>query len=422
MTAQDLASARRAEWRTHWPLVLAATVGFGFYSVIVNALGVFLAPMSGEFGWSRTQVMAGLTLMSLTGIFLSPFVGALIDRFGVRRVALPGIVLTALATASFALADGSTLQWTALWAVAAFVVLLIKTTVWTTAISATFDAGRSLAMAITVSGTALSQALVPPLAHWLIAEFGWRAAWVGLGFGWGAVAFALALPFLYDARDARRLGRPGAGAAGVGLAGLTLGQAVRDGALVRIALATFLVMFTGVGIVVNQVPILVEEGLSRQRAAAYASLFGIAGIAGKLVTGYLMDRFEAARVGAWTLAASGVAFLLLEHGSAPAWILLGLVVIGYTNGTKLQLAAVLTGRYGGVAHYGKIFGVISSLIAIAGGFGPLAAALTFDLTGSYAAFVYLAAGLTLFAAWLLLGLGAPPAAFAPAIDSRSPRA
>ena len=98
-TEMELSVARRAEWKAFWPLVLASTVGFTFYSVLVNSIGLFLQPLSNEFGWSRTEIMAGYSLLSISAIFLSPAIGALIDRFGSRRIALPGLILTALAIA-----------------------------------------------------------------------------------------------------------------------------------------------------------------------------------------------------------------------------------------------------------------------------------------------------------------------------------
>jgi len=48
-------------------------------------------------------------------------------------------------------------------------------------------------------------------------------------------------------------------------------------------------------------------------------------------------------------------------------------VIGYTAGTNMQVCAYLTTRYGGMRNYGKIFGMIASLMALAGGLGPLLA-------------------------------------------------
>jgi len=416
--SMELQRLRKQEWKIHWPLVLASCVGFAFYSVIINSVGLFVDPLSAEFGWNRTEIMFGISFLSIAGIFLSPFVGALIDRFGARRIALPGLVLTSFSIASFSLANGSTVQWTLLWVVQAFIILLIKTTVWTTAVTNTFSAGRSLAIALTISGTALAQAVVPPLTQWLISEFGWRGAYVALGFGWGAVAFILAVFFLYDGRDRRRMALRGKASGEVAeepeqdLPGLSFAEAFRSPPLIRIGVATFIVMLMGVGISVNQIPIIMESGISRERAAIFASFFGIAGIIGKLVTGWLMDRFNPGTVGGITLGVSAFAFLLLlKELNDPVLIVTGLVIIGYASGTKLQICAYLTSLYGGLKNYGKIFGIMSSLIAIGGGFGPTMAAAVYDLTGSYNLFIYAAAALTLVASSMLFRLGPKPVGF-----------
>ncbi len=411
------AAERRSEWRANWTLVLAATVGFAFYSIIPNAMGLFLEPLSREFGWTRTRIMFGMTIMSVAGILLSPAVGALIDRFGSRRIALPGLILTAVSLSAFGLATGAMWQWTLIWVLNALIVLLIKATVWTTAVTGMFTAARSLAIAITISGTAVAQAVVPPLTQWLIAGFGWRSAWVLLGLGWGAVAFLLSFFFLYDAHDRRRAEeRAGTGSREdhrkqqEALPGLTLKEALRSPPLIRIGLATFLTMLMGVGIAVHQVPIIVESGIEREQAAYFASLFGIAGVVGKLVTGWLMDRLDPGMVGGVTLGVSAFAFLLLlEELDSVVLIVIGLMTIGYASGTKLQICAYLTSCYGGVRNYGKIFGIMSSLIALGGGLGPVAAGMAYDLWGSYTLFIYAALGLTLFAASLLFKLGPRPA-------------
>ena len=68
----DTAAARRREWREHWPLVACAFLGFGFYAILTNAIGLFVAPLTEEFGWSRTEVLAGMSISAVTAIFLSP--------------------------------------------------------------------------------------------------------------------------------------------------------------------------------------------------------------------------------------------------------------------------------------------------------------------------------------------------------------
>jgi MFS family permease len=169
-----LFSTPAAEWRAHWPLVLAATVGMSFHSVMSHGLGLFMGPLQNEFGWSRGQISLGLTIAAMLSLPLSPIVGAMVDRWGSRRLALPGVILSAGAIALFSTLSGSVAQWLSLWLGYALVAMLLKTTIWSAAVSSTFNASRGLALAFALSGTAIAQVLVPPLAQYLIADFGWR--------------------------------------------------------------------------------------------------------------------------------------------------------------------------------------------------------------------------------------------------------
>ena len=58
-----------AEWRRHWPLVMAGALGYSMIGLQTYAIGPFVAPLEAEFGWSRAEVMLGLTLSNLLGIF-----------------------------------------------------------------------------------------------------------------------------------------------------------------------------------------------------------------------------------------------------------------------------------------------------------------------------------------------------------------
>lgn len=133
-------------------------------------MGVFIIPLAREFGWGRTLISSGIAIASLAAAVLSPFFGVLIDRYGSRRVAMPGLVATAIAIALFSTVNGSPAQWLLLWAVYAVISIAVKTTVWTAAIAHHFVAARGMALALTLSGTAAAQAIVPPIATWLIAE------------------------------------------------------------------------------------------------------------------------------------------------------------------------------------------------------------------------------------------------------------
>ncbi|WP_395395734.1 MFS transporter [Novosphingobium sp. BL-8A] len=365
-------------------MVLAACIGFSFMSFMTAAAGVFMDPLAEEFHWGRTELTLGMAIASLLSILCSPFVGNLIDRFGSRRLALPGLVLTAMAIAAFSLTDGSLTQWIGLWLAWGIVALLIQSTLWSAAIASVFTSGRGLALGVTMSGTALAQVVAPPLANYIIERSGWRAAYAIMGLGWGALALVLSALFLFDVRDRERKQSLSAAPARIDLAGLSLSQAWRDSSLWKVAVATFLVLTVTIAIVVHQFPILVEAGMSRGQAAWLVSLSGVAGVLGKLVSGTLIDRFHARVVGGVTLASTAIGWPMLMAGIAtPATIILGIMISGYAAGTKIQLCSYLTARYAGMRNYGTIFGFMTSVIALASAVGPLAAGLSYDRYDSY---------------------------------------
>ena len=382
------------EWKSNWTLVFAASVGFSFFSVMVAATGLFFDPLTKEFGWSRTLLSSGPSIAGILTAVLGPFLGALIDRFGSRKIVLPGIVLTILAICSFGLASGSETQWIVLWIVFGIVAVSIKSTAWTAAVLGVFQSSRGLALGLTLSGTAVAQIVVGPLANTLISSFGWRAAFVWLGIGWGGLTFLLCLFFLFDAHDRTRKANEASGTTSTDprgatdLSGLSAQEALRDSALWRVAISNFVVMVMTMGLTVHLFAILTEAGVSRSSAAWLISLAGVAGIMGKLVTGYLLDRFRPNWVGGITLGAAAMAFLLLMEGiTSPTLIVVAMLVNGYAGGTKTQITGLLTANYGGMRNFGKIYGVMAALMAAASGVGPLMGGMIYDYYGNYSPFL-----------------------------------
>lgn len=406
------AAAAREEWKSGWGVVLAAFVGFSFLSIMTGSLSMFIEPVANEFGWSRTLVASGFTMGTAMSALLSPFFGIIVDRYGSRRVALPGVVATALITAAFALANGSAAQWLILWALYAAISISIKTTVWTAAVAGVFNAGQGFALGIAICGSAASQAILPPLTNWLIEDYGWRMAYVWLGLGWGGITLIVSWLFLYDVHDRRKAAVPELdrkNGARSELPGLTVSQAWRDGALWRIAISTLVIMLLTIGLTVHQIPILSEAGISRGDAALLASMAGISAIVGKLATGFLLDRFRPNWVGGLTLAASALAFALLVDGiHSPALIIFAMLVNGYTQGTKVQIVCYLTARYAGMRNFGVIFGFMNSVMAFGSGAGPVLAGLVYDKSGEYGPFLIIGTVGSVFCGVLLFTLPVYP--------------
>ncbi|MFC4314537.1 MFS transporter [Steroidobacter flavus] len=401
-------SSALSEWREHWPMVIAAMAGLSFATVAVYSMGLFMEPLSHEFGWTRAQMSLGLSIVALFAVPLSPFAGALIDRWGSRRLGIPGIILSAIAFAGFSLATGSLTQWYVLWVCYAIVAIAIKTTVWTAAVSSVFQSSRALALAVVLSGAAISQTITPLIAQWLIDGYGWRQAFLWMGLGWGSVVLILLLPFFFDARDHERR-TPSASNNRAALSGLTLAEGIRDPALLRIAAALFITSFLGVAVTVHKVPILTQTGLTREVAAQIAASAGIAGITGKLLTGWMMDRWQSGWIGGICLSLPALAcLLLLDPIRTPTLIVASMMIFGYSAGAYLQICTYLTTRYGGLRHFGKIFGIMAGLMALATGVGPIVAGALYDHFGNYTVLLLAGIPIGLLSGWLVAGLGPYP--------------
>ena len=407
-----------AEWRANWTLVLAASVGFSFFSILIASSGLFFGPLGAEFGWNRTLLSSGPSIASILTAVLGPFLGALIDRYGSRRVVLPGLALTVLSIASFALTTGSQTLWIVMWVAFGIVAVSIKSTAWTAAVLGVFKQSRGLALGLTLSGTAVAQIIVPPLANWLITDFGWRAAFVWLAIGWGGLTLILCVLFLFDAHDRRPEAASRDEPSDPSLSGLTSAQALRDTALWRIAASNFVVMLLTMGLMIHLFPILTEAGITRERAALLTSLGGVAGITGKLITGWLLDRFRPNWVGGITLAVAAIAFLLLNYGiRSPALIVVAMLVNGYAAGTKTQITGLLTAQYGGMKNFGKIYGVMAALMALAAGLGPTLAGAIYDNLGGYGPFLLVGAAGCIFGGIMMISLPSYPVWEQPADDA-----
>lgn len=386
-------SPAREEWKSGWTLVLASSMGFSFFSIMLAGTGLFMEPLGREFGWSRTLLSSGPSIATITTAILSPFIGMLVDRFGTRRLVIPGLLLTMLSISAFGLANGSPVQWAALWFFFGMVSSSIKSTAWTAAVVGVFTRSRGLALGLTLSGTAVAQTLVPPLGNLLITEFGWRGAFVWLALGWGGITLLLCLLFFFDVHDraavrAKEGGVDEKQSVVIDLPGLTVREALRNSAIWRLAVSNFVVMVLTIGLGIHLFPILTEAGVSRTTAAWLTGLGGIAGIVGKLVTGVLLDRYRPNWIGGITLGAAAFAFaLLLEGIRSPTLIIIAMLVNGYAAGTKTQITGYLTACYAGMKNFGVIYGMMAALLALASGLGPLAAGLVYDTAGGYGPFL-----------------------------------
>jgi MFS family permease len=397
------------EWRSNWVLVLVGLAGMTMISTGLYTLGVFVAPLQHEFGWSRVEITSVTTISAITGIVLGPLVGALVDKVGARRVGVPGGVLYCGALALMALTTKSIWSWWLLWGLLHVVGLMISPVVWTSAVAATFNRSRGLALAVTLSGAGAALILLPNLARLLVDNLGWRAGFIGLAITMAATVVPLAYFFLRDGPVVRH--RPAAPVAGA--PGQSAIDAMKTVQFAKLALMVFLFTVGALSFSINLVPILTSVGMTRASAAAMGAVIGAASMIGRVSTGFLLDRFNPNLVGAGTVLSPilGCLCFVLAPGSIPA-AMVGAFAIGLALGAEYDVVAYLVARHFGAHRFGALFATLNAVLGIGGAVGPAMYSRFYDTSGSYLPAIWTSIPLYLIGAILVASLGPGPKAVA----------
>lgn len=395
----------REEWRRYWPLVLSAFLGMSFYSLFAYSNQMFVQPLEKEFGWPRRDIAFGYSILAFIAFLLGPLVGAMIDRYGARRIALPGLALSALAFGALSLTTGDLRTWLGLWLMLGLAAVTIKSTIWTVAISNAFAKNRALALSVMLSGSALAQLGAPILGRWLIPEYGWRHTYLIFGLGWGGAALLLAL-FLF--RDAERpLATPSQPVAT--LPGYGFWRAVKSRPMILIFTANLLNALMGSGITFQLKPILTDTVLGESGAALVAATAGVTGILGKIGSGWLLDRSESKLIPALTFAIGALAFfLLLDLFHSKAAVIAGVLIYGLYTGAGLSVTAFLVSRYVGLKSFGAVYGLLGSMLMLGTALGPPIGAAIYDTFHTYHPLLWAVIPICLFDGMLMLFLGKYP--------------
>ena len=400
-----------SEFRAGWPVVLASMlgIGLGLSPVPFYTIGMLAPELHKAFGWEFGAIMMGLPIMTFAVLLASPLVGLLADRYGVRRVALTSIVLFALSFMTFALGNGSIGMFYVSWGLMAVFGAGTLPVTWTRAVNNRFEVRKGLALGLALLGTGVFGFLVKPLTAWLIAEHGWRAAYVVVG----ALPLLIALPVAYfafhdigDSGGSAADRRANDAARKVTTPGLTLAQACRTWRFWLLAIAFVLISFAVGGPIPNMENILKVAGFARNDIVGLVALIGLSVIAGRVIGGWLIDRY-------W---APAVAFVLLSLPALSCWLLAGgplgidaarlaICLIGFAAGVEFDLMAFLVARYFGMKSYGAIYGTIYGFFALGAGVGPVVFGKFYDKSGSYSSVLQLSAVLLLVGAASLLTLG-----------------
>jgi MFS family permease len=366
-------------WYYGWALVGALGITeTASYGVLAYAFAVFIAPMSAELGWTKAQITGAYSIAVIIAGLSAVGVGRWVDRHGARGLMTAGSVVAALLVATwsqvrslpafYALWSGLGLTMAAVLYEPAFAVLAT----W-------FRRHRGRALtALTFLGGFASVIFVP-LATWLVARQGWRAALLWLAAIYAAVAIPIHL-FVLRRRPADCALIPDGAASPEHPSeshepSVDARVALRSRSFRWLAVAFGLSSLATTAIAVHLVPLLLERGHGAAFAGAAMGVLGLMALPGRLIFTPLGGRWSRPVVTAaiFAFSAMGCLVLLARNDTAAVWAFV--VFFGAGFGAITPARAALLAEMYGPAHYGRISGALALLTSVARGAAPVGASV-----------------------------------------------
>jgi MFS family permease len=389
-------------FRSKWWMVAAALVALTTNSGVIQSfsLAVFTVPITKDLGITRGEFLSAPVYGSFIFLAITPFFGKALDRYGLRKVHMVMIVGYALGTMSLAFLR-----------MPYFVLLLPfffqhvfgagqSPIAYTKAIAAWFDKERGLALGIAIAGVGLGVAIIPPYANYLIVNYGWRAAFVGMGAA--ILVLALIPVFLFEREPPipPERDRP---KNDTSIPGYAWTEAVmKDWRFPAMTVVFFLAPIAINGVVAQVVPMLTDRGVALAVAVGALSASGIALTGGRIVSGFLLDRIHGPYVAAFFFVASAIGIAMLAADYSP---IVGAILCGAGIGAEVDIMAFLVSRYFGLRSFGAIYATMFAFFSMGVGLGPFLLGLSHDKLGSYVPMMMVNIGLIVVMCLLLLGLG-----------------
>ena len=373
-----------------WTVVGVASLGiFASGPGQSHTFSVFVEPISQDLGVSSATLATAYGLATLAAALLLPQMGRAVDRFGPRTALMAVTALLGVACLFFGAA--ANFLWLALgFALLRFLGQGSLMLGCANLVSHWFSRNRGVAMSLMALGFGVSMAVHPPLSQFLVAEIGWRQAWVVLGvLTW----ITMLPPIVFLVHDkpedvglapdglARPASAEGPAETAPELSGLTLSEALRTPSFYIVALGLFAISMLVTSLHFYQVTLLTAQGIDVETAARVFTVSALVMVATMPVAGRLLDRWRTRYVfglGLFVTATSLVAVTLVQE------IVTALVyaaIFGVNNAFSMTMFGYIWPRYFGRRHLGSIQGTGQMIGVVGASLGPLPVGLAFDLIG-----------------------------------------
>ncbi|MEJ2109280.1 MAG: MFS transporter [Acidobacteriota bacterium] len=369
---------------------------FASYTALVGvqvySLPLFYPELTSEFGWSKQSISHAATIFFLTGASITPFVSPLFDRFSARLFMIVGGLLTVLGLLAYRSMETMT-HLVLIYVLLAFSQVCAGQVPTILIVTRWFRRYRGIAIGITLTGTSIGGAVFPLVFSHVMENGGWRDA-ITVFMVISAVMMIPSYIFLIRSKpedkgllpDGDRVEQIEMNSNKKLPAGPTLREAFRNPAFWILALTTGALWFTMNGIYNNQSFFMSGElGLSTQTySLIFSAIFWFA-IAGKILFGYLSDRYDKILIMCIVVSLLRFGLIFLRMSSADhLWVLYCYAAFfGLGFGGTFALIQLVIAEFFAGQSYGKILGILTAVDVACGGLGISVLAELENVYGSY---------------------------------------
>jgi len=393
--------AYRAEFGANWRAVVATALGLGAgvaLSIYLNSL--FLPHLAKEFGWTEQQfALTGVAALGATiGVLIS---GRMADRYGVRRVALVGIIGMPLVWIAFSQLGSDIRAYYALFTLKMLVGTTTTSVVYARVTAERFITARGIALALAIGGAPLIGGLSAPLINAIIYAEGWRVGYLAIA----ALSAVLGLGAWYMLPKER-----GAGFGGITPALLSTRQSyallAKAPVLWTIVAAMLLCNLPALMVSLQTKPMLLSLGVDAAAVGWLVSIYAAGVLAGRLGCGFALDLLPAHIVAAVAMGLPAIGLALLGLQPEALWVVvIAMLFLGLSQGAEGDIVAYLVAGRFTFALFGTVAGIITASIGIAAAMGGAILSSMLGTGGGYIGFLFLSAVSVAIGALLFLALG-----------------
>jgi len=352
-------------------LSLFSIVGIMFYG-----LPFFYDFWVNEFGWSRATVTSGNAFAKVFVGLLGFFAGWLIDRFGPRRLMLTGILMGGIALVG--LSTVSTLwQFYLFYVFNALGYMCAGPLPNQVLIARWFNKSRGKAMGFVYLGIGVGGVLVPQIAKWLNAEFGWHRALMLIGI----FMVIVALPMAWIVKERPEVGKSERPEEIIA----PLGKIVKGWPFYLLMIGSMCSIGAVAGTSQNlKLFFSIDLKYTQAHSADIISLVLLSSIIGRILMGWLADKFpkKYVMILIYTLVAGAIP--LLYFSSTPGVIYLFAFIFGMGLGGDYMIIPLMAAELFGVKIMGRVMGLVLTADGLAEAFSPMLVGWLRDKSGSYA--------------------------------------